>query len=451
MVSKEEILKNITRFPSGINHVLLKANFAPGLWYGGKYLKRKKELAKNPGETSDERVLEVVNYAIKHTPYYRNLYHTPVSDLTEFIEKTGFITRDTLLEHYDDLISTDIDRKLYTEVLTGGTSGKPARFLIPKNRQIVELSTMHTIWGRTGWNYHPRAVLRNHKLNDNEIFRINPITKEFLFDNFRLNPRYVRQIYDTLIKYKIQYVQAYPSAAYQFCLLCKEQGLDLGFIRAFLCGSEGIIDFQKKLIVDELGLRLFSWFGHSEKLVIGGYCEHTDHNHIEPQYGYFELIGEDNKPIHTPGKIGEITGTTYYNYGMPLIRYRTGDYAEYVSDHCEVCGRKMPIIKNIQGRWDKNQIYRMDGTYITTTALNLHSDLYNMIEGLQYIQDEPGKLKILLIKGDSFKTDHEKSFFKHYSEAMGPDSEVVIEYVDKLITQPNGKFIQLISNLNKRK
>jgi len=306
---------------------------------------------------------------------------------------------------------------------------------------------MHNLWMRAGWNYDSRAVLRNHKLHENEVFRINPITKEFIFDNFGLSPKYVRQIHDILLKYKISFIHAYPSAAYQFCLLSKEEGLDLGFIKAFLCGSEGIMDFQKKLIVDDFGLKLFSWYGHSEKLVLGGYCENTNHYHIEPHYGFFELIGKNNQPIVNPGEFGEIVGTTLHNFGMPLIRYKTGDFAEYVGDHCEACGRKMPIIKNIKGRWDKNQIYKKDGTYISTTALNLHNELYQIINGIQYIQKDPGSLKVLIIKGNNFRYDHEIVFKKHFSDAMGPDSEVIVEYVDSLLFQPNGKFVQLISNI----
>jgi phenylacetate-CoA ligase len=218
-----------------------------------------------------------------------------------------------------------------------------------------------------------------------------------------------------------------------------------------LCSSEGILDFQKKLIVDELGIKLYSFYGHSEKLVSGGYCEYTDHYHIEPNYGFFELVDENNKPVLTSGEIGEITGTTLNNYGMPLIRYRTGDFAEYVGDHCEKCGRKMPVIKNIQGRWDKNQIFRKDGSYITTTALNLHGDLYKVINGLQYVQEHPGMLKILIIKGSEFREDHGIMFKRHFSEVMGSDSEVVVDYVDKLIFQPNGKFVQLISNIKSEK
>jgi phenylacetate-CoA ligase len=307
------------------------------------------------------------------------------------------------------------------------------------------------MWQRTGWNYDIRGVLRNHFLLKNKIYKINPITKEIIFDNFRLSPEYVRLIHKTLLKYHIQFIHAYPSAAFQFCYMCKEQGMDLGFIKAFLCSSEGILDFQKKLIVDELGIKLYSFYGHSEKLVSGGYCEYTDHYHIEPNYGFFELVDENNKPVLTSGEIGEITGTTLNNYGMPLIRYRTGDFAEYVGDHCEKCGRKMPVIKNIQGRWDKNQIFRKDGSYITTTALNLHGDLYKVINGLQYVQEHPGMLKILIIKGSEFREDHGIMFKRHFSEVMGSDSEVVVDYVDKLIFQPNGKFVQLISNIKSEK
>lgn len=439
--------QKIIDLPIGVNNILLSLNVAPGLIYGKKYLRRKMSIENDGVEGANVKLIKLVNSAITNTPYYKNLYHTPISNIEEFSKTIKFIDRNTLTNHFKDLLSSNIDNNQYLEVTTGGTSGKPVRLLIPRNRHIVELSTMHHIWNRTGWNYDTRAVIRNHKLPQNVVFQINPITKELIFDNFRLGHEYVKQIHKVLLKYKIEYIHAYPSAAYQFCSICLELGLELGFIKAFLCGSEGVLDFQKKLINTDMGLNLFSWYGHSEKLVLGGYCEYTDHFHLEPSYGYFELIGKNNIPVTTPGEFGEIVGTTIHNYGMPLIRYKTGDYAEYVGDHCEKCGRKMPIIKNIQGRWDKNQIFRKDGTYITTTALNLHNDLYNKIEGIQYIQNEAGSLKVLIIKGLDFYYEDEKTFLKHFSEAIGKESSVKIEYVDKLIYQPNGKFLQLVSKL----
>ncbi|MDP4208598.1 MAG: phenylacetate--CoA ligase family protein [Bacteroidota bacterium] len=438
---KERILKEIFNNPNRINSFLLKLNLWPEKVYGKRYLANKN------GKINfniEDRLLKIVNTAIKEVPYYKQRYKE-VKNLKEFTSTIGFIDKSVVSENFELFKAQSIDQSKYIFGTTGGTSGKPLKFLIPKNRYEIELSTMHNMWNRTGWQYHLRGVLRNHHIPEGDVYKINPITKEYIFDNFRLNPKYAFEIYRILKRHNIQFIHAYPSAAYQFCKLCKEQNLDLSFINSFLCGSEGVLEFQRKLICNELGLKIYSWYGHSEKLVLGGYCEYSNDIHIEPYYGYFELIDENNSPITEVGKVGEIVGTTLYNFGMPLIRYRTGDYAEYVGNKCKYCGREMTIIKNIRGRWDKNRIFKNDGTYITTTALNLHSELYAYIEGLQYIQDCPGALTILLIKSNLFKQEHEKLFADHYKKSFGSDNSVKIEYVDQLIMQPNGKFELLIS------
>jgi len=443
---QEDILKSITYNFNGLNSFLLKANLWPGMLYGFSYQKNKK---KSGGLNTEERLVKITNHAIKSVPYYTRLYSSPVSGIEDFGQKIGFIDRQIVASHQDDFVSQSVNLKKYTSVTTGGTSGKPLRFQINKNRHAVELAFMHNLWKRAGWDNHTRGVLRNHHLPTNRDFIINPVTKEVIFDNFRLSHDYVKVINKVLKRYNIRYFHAYPSAAYEFCKLSRDAGMDLSFISAFLCGSESVLDFQKALITDEMGIRIFSWYGHSEKLVLGGYCEYSDHYHIESEYGYFELVDEHGIRITEPGKVGEIVGTTYYNYGMPLIRYRTGDYAEYVGDMCDACKRKMLLIKNIQGRWENNRIYKIDGTYISTTALNLHSDLYSYIDGLQYVQKRPGELRVLIIKNQTFNTNYEQLFRDHFQKSFGSDNQVMIDYVDKLIINPNGKFELLISNNKK--
>ena len=448
---KNRVLKSITRFPNSINEILLKLNIFPKFIYGAKYWNYIRELETKHYYEYDntKELLDMVNYAIENVPYYSEKYNERITSVDEFISSFGFIDKEIVMKDPLGFLSKKIDITNYDKVTTGGTTGKPLAIFVPHNRHIIELGTMHFLWKKAGYNYGPRAVLKNHKLDNNTVNLINPITKEYIFNNFNLNSDYVRRIYNIIKKQRIKIINAYPSAAYQFCLRCKEEGLDLSFIRSFLCGSEGILDFQNKLIVEDMGLKLYNWYGHSEKLVIGGYCEHAANYHMEKRYGFFELIDEKGEVITEPGGVGEIVGTTLNNLGMPLIRYRTGDYAEYVSNYCEKCRRHLPVIKNIQGRWDKNQIHKGDGTYVTTTALNLHSHLYEVIDGLQYIQDKPAVLKILIIKNKNFLKEHETYLYKHYKYAMGENSEITIEYVDSLIQQPNGKFLLLINNIKK--
>lgn len=434
--------------PNFISALLMSLNIFPHLVYGRKYIKYKKQrlLANYKQFDNSSEVLKIINNAVKTVPYYK-LYNQ-ASSIEEFQTQWSFIDKEIVMQDINQFISTEISPKDFVKGTTGGTSGKPLQLIIPKNRHVFELATMHTMWQTTGWNYHTRAVIRNHKLPVGKNYFINPVSKEYIFDGFRTDDDYYSIIYNTIRKKKIKYVHAYPSSAYQFCTYIKKKNLDPSVIKAFLSGSENVFDFQIDLIENQLGIRFYNWYGHSEKLVLGGYCNGTRNYHMEPTYGYFELIDEKGNIISTPGQIGEIVGTTLHNNGMPLIRYRTEDFAEYVGNYCPHCGRHLPIIKNIKGRWSGEKIYNQDGTYVTTTALNLHNEIYEVINGLQYIQNEKGKLEILIIKSNKYKEKHEIEIFEHIKSKLKPDAEISIKYVDKLIKQPNGKFLLLISNIN---
>jgi phenylacetate-CoA ligase len=276
---------------------------------------------------------------------------------------------------------------------------------------------------------------------------VNPITREVVFDGFRLDDEYFAVIYRVLRALRIRFIHCYPSTACEFATFLLRKELDVSFISAFLSGSENIFDYQLDLIQGRLGIRFYNWYGHSEKLVLAGYCERTNDYHVEPGYGYFELINEKGHVIKEPGQTGEIVGTSFHNPGMPFIRYRTGDVAEFVSDNCPACNRHVPIIRNIKGRWSGDRIYNADGTFVTTTALNLHGDLYSVINGLQYVQERKGKLEVLIVKSNEYKPQHEKALYDQFRRKLKPDTEVTIHNVEQLRRMPNGKIVHLISSV----
>lgn len=242
-------------------------------------------------------------------------------------------------------------------------------------------------------------------------------------------------------RYKIKFIHANPSVAYQFCKICRKKNLDISFIHSFLCGSEGITDEQKDFFTKN-GIAIYSWYGHSEKLILAGYDYRQQGYVIENKYGFFELIDEEKKTIATNNIMGEMVGTTFYNKYMPLIRYRTGDFTQM---RCQSDG--FTVLSKIIGRWEKSLIYKMDGTTTSLSALNLHGDFYDHINGMQYIQEKKGELTVLIIK-DSQYSDNDESFIKeHIGNAMGKSGTVKIQYIDKLIFQANGKFLPLISKI----
>jgi phenylacetate-CoA ligase len=414
------------------------------------YLKYKKKRIQNNFNSFDSssEVIRIVNEAIEKVPYYNKIYHKPIRNFPEFLEKISFIDKDIVMNNWEDFHNNDLNNSKVIFGTTGGTSGKQLKLILPKKRYIFELATMHTIWANVGWRGQTRGVLRNHHLEDSQTFKTNFIKNEIIFDGFRNDKIYYYEIYNLMKEHSIHYIHAYPSSAYQFSLFLKNENLDASFIKAFLCGSEGVMPEQKFLIENQLGIKMYSWYGHSEKLVLGGHCSKSDNFHIEPTYGYFELIDNNGDAISEPGKVGEIVGTTLHNPYMPLIRYRTGDFAEYVGDFCPHCKRYLPLIKNIQGRWDYNKIYFKDMSYTTITALNLHNSLYTHIEGLQYVQKDYGKLVIYIKKTPSYDNFIENQFKQHFDKSFGNNCDYIIEYVEQLYKESNGKFLLLKQLIN---
>lgn len=431
--------KDITQWPNWINYILLKINVFGKLVYGFSYIKMRKQIHKQDPE---KLLIESVNHAIKNVKYYRDRYgDLRINSIDEFKSKIGFIDKDEVMNHWDDFLVDNIDLKKCNIGTTGGTSGKALKLVTPKNRYIIELAHIHQLWEKTGWNFNVRAVIRNHKLPNSKIYTINPITKEIIFDAFRTTDEYYKQIYDVIRKYNIHFIQSYPSSLFQFCKSCNKQELNLSIIKYVFCSSETITDEQYYFINKVIGIKIFNLYGHSEKLVMATNIKGVKGLVTEPTYGFTELIikNEEGKE----NNIGEIVGSTYYNRFMPLIRYKTGDYAGYIYNE----NNYSIVFDRIYGRWDKSLIYKEDKTTTSATILNLHSDLYEYIDGIQYIQEKIGELIILIIKGDNYNEKIGNAFLNHFKSAMGENSKVEIRYVDKLIFQPNGKFLPLISKI----
>ena len=448
-LSRKYIVDNITRLPNFINGSLMRCNLFPERLYGKRYYHHKKFIHDNSTFFDQTKLLlSSVNQAISSTDYYKKLYRNhKIESISDFQKTFNFIDKDVILQNYNDFVNNKINLDDYDMGTTGGTSGRPLKLIAPRSRYAVELSTMHTLWKKAGYDFSARAVIRNHRLKK-QSFQINPLTKEVIFDGFCLNNSYFEFIYKTIKRLGVKFIHCYPSIAYEFSVFMRDNHLDTSFIKAFLSGSENIFDYQVELIQNQLGIRFYNWYGHSEKLVLAGYCESTNNYHIEPTYGYFELISEDGKVISEPGEVGEIVGTSFYNPGMPFLRYRTGDYAEYVGDYCPECDRHVPIIKNIRGRWSGDKIYNFDGTFVTTTALNLHDELYGVINGLQYVQDKKGELTILIIKSPQFSIKHEEKLHNHFRSKLSDDTTIHIKFVENLLRKPNGKFVHIMSTVN---
>jgi len=113
------------------------------------------------------------------------------------------------------------------------------------------------------------------------------------------------------------------------------------------------------------GARVFSTYGITELAASLCECEAGCGGHLHPDVLFLEALDERGQPV-PDGQVGELTATTFGVEAMPLIRYRTGDFAAIHREPCR-CGRRALRIGPIEGR--SHQKLKLKGTTIFPSTL----------------------------------------------------------------------------------
>jgi len=130
-------------------------------------------------------------------------------------------------------------------------------------------------------------------------------------------------------------------------------------LRIMFLGAEPHSEETRKRIEELYGVDAYNSYGLSEMNGPGVSfeCHLKDGLHIWEDSFIVEIINpKGDKPV-PQGAIGELVYTTLAREAMPLIRYRSGDLAYFLSDPCP-CGRTHRRISRIQGRVDDMIIWK---------------------------------------------------------------------------------------------
>src|SRR5205823_86959 len=114
-----------------------------------------------------------------------------------------------------------------------------------------------------------------------------------------------------------------------------------------------------------------NWYGHAEKAVLAAECPAFSGYHVQPSYGFVELIRRDGSVIHEPGEVGEIVATGFVNRATVFVRYRTEDFASWAPPGRCNCGLETPRLLRIEGRLQE-LLLTATGRRISMTAINFH-------------------------------------------------------------------------------
>ncbi|HCY58380.1 MAG TPA: hypothetical protein DHU78_05970, partial [Opitutae bacterium] len=325
-------------------------------------------------------------------------------------------------------------------------------FHLDDHSQSMETGFMHRQWKRVKYKAKDKKVVFRgvsfDNLKPNVFWQENPIYNEIQFSPFHMSDANLESYLIEFIRYQPKFVHGYPSAVEIFAdyILRNDKTKLIPKVQAVLLGSEGTTDQQRRIIERGLGARVFSWYGLSERVALGGECEKNSSYHLMPDYGYVEIIKEDGSLCYEEGDEGEIVGTNLFNFSMPFIRYKTGDWAKRLSAECE-CGRNWDRITEVKGRWKKEFVVGSSGAKISTAALNMHGDLFNSVQRFQYFQDKPGEMVIKILPKKEFSNGSQELIESAYKKKVGDELQVKIRIVDDIPLTKRGKVKMLDSRI----
>jgi phenylacetate-CoA ligase len=337
-------------------------------------------------------------------------------------------------------------KKFY--VTTGGVTGTPVKFYQSSNVWYKELAFVHDFFGQFGYNTSfLKLSLRGgdfSNLKKNTFWQFNPIQNEIHFSPFHLTEHTVKQYVDQINKTRPKYFHSYPSGLIRLVKLMSSQNLALSYqpICIFLI-SESFTHNELQFIKSFFNCAVTSFYGLSERIIFAPYNIEKNYYVPDSRYGYFELIDENGLIISEDNIRGEIVGTSYDNHAMPLVRYRTGDFTQYVDF-------KIKAFKAIEGKWGQDFLIGKYSEEVTITALNLHSNELNDLIRIQFVQVENGLVYINAHFKQSKSREDLRSIEKLLINRVGNCIEFKFSKKNDFYTNQRGKTPLIITqNLTK--
>ena len=262
-----------------------------------------------------------------------------------------------------------------------------------------------------------------------------------MLSSYHLTQERLPEYLEALERFKPDLLHAYPSAALQLAEFLENAGQSWRLpLRGMLCGSERLTLPQKRLLERVFKCRVYRWYGHSERVVLAGEGRSSELFYFWPQYGFVEFGAPDREGYR------EVIGTSFHNFVMPLIRYRTGDYVKLADSKINNLEHQWPAAVEIGGR-EQEFLISKSGRRISLTAFNMHDSIFDDLYAVQFFQDEPGVTEFRYVRTPRFNSTRLQIIEQRIRQKLGDDFEITFRPVSEVEKTNRGKHRWLVSRL----
>lgn len=275
------------------------------------------------------------------------------------------------------------------------------------------------------------------------FWRANHVHKQLWCSSFHLSDEHLPLYVEELRRRRIEFLEGYPSTTHIIAKYLLRRGEVLP-MRAVFTSSETLHAVQRENIEAAFECKVFDFYGHAERVVFAGECDRHRGKHLFDEYGVTEIVDHDGRTV-PPGQAGMLTGTTLWNRGMPIIRYRTGDVSAIGPEPCE-CGRGLGRLADVATKAE-DIIITPDGRFLSPSVLTHPFKPFDQLMKSQIVQDAPDHVLVRLVPSSAFSDEHRRQLESALRERLGDGMRVETQIVDDIPSEPSGKFRWVICQL----
>lgn len=367
--------------------------------------------------------LQLIN-ALENVPHYRNL-KLPIKkdDITEenvfsVLKEFPYLSKKEIMENPEEFVSdsVNIDSKLIFKRTSGGSTGNGIKVYRSLRELMIERAFYDSEWGKYGLKSYSKVV----RMGCDGIKKMEESPFSFKGNRMRISPyhlnsKWIKEIYETIDKFGVEFFHAYPSSLEFLAKYMKKNNLRFNTLKGIFLASERVSEGLLELLNEVFeGIPISFSYGMTERtnLAWGVYEKGKGIKYkIEDLYAFQENY------IDKYGRF-EIVGTSYWNRCMPFIRYRTQDYGKICDGYIEA----------LDGRNQEFLITR-NNEAIPGFTIEIDKFTWNYVETFQVVQNEVGKVEFHIVPKSNYTKEIEDKILQSQYQKWGQlfDMEIIRE------------------------
>jgi phenylacetate-CoA ligase len=402
-------------------------------------------------ELQGQKLQAVLGHAFERCAFYRRRFTEagidPATVGLESLAKLPTISKQDIRENLDAMIDASVAGGLH-RFTTGGSTGEPLVFMMDRARQAADQAARARsrrwfeidlgerelyLWGSP---VELKAQDRIKSLRDR-------LTNHRLLSAFEMTPRNMSRYLDEIARFDPVHIFGYPSSIARLCRHAGSAGRRIGnpSLKAVFVTGEVFSSADRAVIEEAVTVPVADGYGSRE----GGFVAHqctAGAYHVTMESLIVELLGDDGREV-SDGSTGEIVLTHLDWYGMPLIRYRTGDMARRGTGACS-CRRALTTLDRIEGR-KTDMLLRHDGAHVHALGVIYVLRDAPGVREFKIVQQVDLSLDVMIAADGRFNDTVSERARSLLAKQMGPGVDVRINRVETPGQDPSGKHRHVTS------